>query len=301
MDSTIQSCYNLSPQPDETKKLGRLLSGTKIGIEVEIENLELAPHIPGWRCIPDGSLRNSGVEYVFNGPLGGSGAERRLLNLEEGLQGLGSFGHRTSVHVHVDARDMLWSQVCDLVTLYAMVEPYLFTLCGKEREENIYSLSLYRGKQQISRLLDIFRIGPEMINESYWEKYSAINLLSLRSMGSLEFRGHHGTYDSDKLINWVNHLLALKEFVKNPDKSIKELPKMLSCSSSVEMLRYIFGDLIDNNMDSVAQCDMELYQGVWVAEDLLFYSKMKENEDLILSHNKGSNQMSKLRNKLCAD
>ncbi len=46
---------------------------------------------------------------------------------------------------------------------------------------------------------------------------------------------------------------------------------------------------------------MELYEGVWVAEDLLFYSKMKENEDLILSHNKGSNQMSKLRNKLCAD
>tara|TARA_R100000365_G_C2748096_1_gene78856 strand:+ start:3589 stop:4491 length:903 start_codon:yes stop_codon:yes gene_type:complete len=298
---TIQYHYNHNSVDPETTRLGGLISGTRIGVEVEIENMPDAPRVPGWRCIPDGSLRNNGVEYVFNGPIGGSGATARLNRLQEGLDGWGTFGHRTSVHVHVDARDMLWSNVCDLVTLYAMVEPYLFSLCGQEREESIYSLSLYRGENQITDLLSIFTEGPMSLNSRVWSKYSAINLLSLRERGAIEFRGHSGTANKAVLVNWINHLLALKAFVHHPDKSLSCLPRMLSAEGPLAMLREVFGNLVDNNRDHVLSSETKLYQGAWVAEELLFHTRMREVQASIMQNNVGQKQLSKLKDKLCAD
>ncbi len=301
MDFTIQSCYNHKEPEPNTTRLGELISGTKIGVEVEVEDMIDAPSVPGWRCIPDGSLRNNGVEYVFNGPIGGAGAVSRLSKLEDALEDQGSFGFRTSVHVHVDARDMLWSKVCDLVTLYAMVEPYLFSICGQEREESIYSLSLYRGQNQISNLLHIFQEGPDRLKYRSWEKYSAINLMSLVDRGAIEFRGHEGTCDKDKLVNWINHLLCLKEFVLDPNKSISEIPTLLSTQGSKAMLRYVFGNLVRENKIHATDSSMKIFQGVWVAEELLFNSRIREVHDLIVSHNQGSRQLSKIKDKLCVD
>jgi len=301
MDSTIQSRYNLRPQEPETNRLGNLISGTRIGVEVEVENLMDPPRIPGWRCIPDGSLRNNGVEYVFDGPIGGSGAQKRVEKLALALTNQGTFGYRTSVHVHMDARDMLWSSVCDLVTLYAMVEPYLFSICGQEREESIYSLSLYRGQNQIQNLLRIFEAGPDSLQEPSWTKYSAINLLSLRERGAIEFRGHRGTSNCYVLTNWINHILALKKFVQNPNKSISRIPKILSVSGANAMLTYVFGDLVNDNQEHVSLSNMKLFEGVWVAEELLFQSRMREVQTNIMHHNIGSRQLSKIKDKLCAD
>lgn len=301
MDSTIQSRYNLRPQDPETNRLGDFISGTRIGVEVEVENLMDPPRVPGWRCIPDGSLRNNGVEYVFDGPIGGSGAHKRIEKLSLALVGQGTFGYRTSVHVHMDARDMLWSSVCDLVTLYAMVEPYLFSICGQEREESIYSLSLYRGQNQIQNLLRIFEAGPDALQEPSWTKYSAINLLSLRERGAIEFRGHRGTSNCYVLTNWINHILALKKFVQDPDKSISKIPKILSVSGANAMLTYVFGDLVNDNQEHVSLSNMKLFEGVWVAEELLFQSRMREVQTNIMHHNIGSRQLSKIKDKLCAD
>jgi len=301
MDYTIQSYYNHKEPDPDTTRLGELISGTRVGVEVEIENLPDAPKVPGWRCIPDGSLRNNGVEYVFRGPLGGSAAVSRLSKLEEALEGQGTFGFRTSVHVNVDARDMPWSKVCDLVTLYAMVEPYLFSVCGQEREESIYSLSLYRGQNQISRLLDIFKDGPDRLRYSSWEKYSAINLQSLVERGAIEFRGHEGTCDKARLVNWINHLLCLKQFVLDPNKYISDIPTLLSTEGSKAMLKYVFGDLVRENKIHANDSSMKIFQGVWVAEELLFNSRLREVHDLIVSHNQGERQLSKIKDKLCAD
>jgi len=298
---TIQFHYSHNSADPETTRLGGLISGTRIGVEVEIEDMPLAPKIPGWRCIPDGSLRNNGVEYVFNGPIGGAGAVSRLNKLEAGLEGQGTFGPRTSVHVHMDARDMLWSNVCDLVTLYAMVEPYLFSLCGQEREESIYALSLYRGEKQITDLVHIFREGPLALNSRVWSKYSAINLLSLSERGAIEFRGHSGTSNTTVLCNWINHILALKAFVHHPDKNLSDLPKMLSTDGPMAMLREVFGDLVNSNREHVLYSEQKLYHGVWVAEELLFHSRMRQVQSMIRENNSGQKQLLKLKDKLCAD
>lgn len=302
MEATIQDLFRLPDIGVTQKSNGNLVSNTKIGIEVEVEGVSEPPHIPGWRAIQDGSLRNNGIEYVFNAPIGGKAAETRINKLHEGLSDIDKdFSIRTSVHVHMDARDMTWKQVCDLVTLYAITEPYLFAVCGQEREESIYALSLYRGQQQVDNLSRIIRLGPEALNERLWTKYSAVNLLSLRSLGSLEFRGHEGTCDKDVLINWVNHLLSLKKFVMNPENSVASLPVLLSAQGLTPFLRKIFGDsLIRKNLRRVAQVADKIYHGVWVAEDIIHDSAIRNFQHELLEKYRGTTQMEKIKDKLCA-
>ena len=299
---TIQSIFGLSPVTKPQIRLGDLVSTTQIGVEVEVENVIDPPSIPGWRCIPDGSLRNHGVEYVFRGPIGGMSACTRLTQLEAKLGAVTNkdFSVRTSVHVHMDAREMSWKQVSDLVILYAMVEPYLFSICGKERADSIYALSLFRGQQQVSKLCDIIRLGPARIAQ-YWTKYSAINLLSLTRFGSIEFRGHSGTCNKDKLVNWINHLLYLKKYVMDSDNSLDTLPSLMSCNGSVALLSAIFGErLVSANISHAHEASETLYESMWVAEDILHHNTMITNQLEIIQQNQGQTQLEKVKEKLCA-
>jgi hypothetical protein len=306
MDTTIQSLWRLKPMTQPQSRRGDLVSTTKIGVEVEVENVRAAPDIPGWNLTHDGSLRNGGVEYVFSSPIGGSSACTRLSNLEQVLNTVSrkTFGPRTSVHVHVDVRDLTWKQACKMIMLYAMVEPYLFSICGQDRDENIYSLSLYRGQDQVTRLNNLIQNGPEYLNDSQWAKYSSINLLAMRTFGSLEFRGHKGTCDKGVLVNWINHLLSLKMYVLDESKDITDLPMILSQNGHIALLAEIFGQkLVVANIKRANRVRSLIYEGVWVAEDIIYHTNFKEIEvKLIKSLSKNNlNQMKKLRNKLCVD
>ena len=300
MDTTIQSLYNLNPPAAPQKRLGDLVSTTKIGVEVEVEGMDRIPSINGWRSTRDGSLRGGGVEYVFRGPIGGLSACNRLQALEATLSEYQPvFSMRTSVHVHVDSRDLTWAQVCDLVILYAIVEPYLFAICGSERADNIYAMSLYRGQHQVSQLCDIIRLGHRSV-DSMWTKYTALNLTALETFGSLEFRGHKGTCSKPVLVNWINHLLALKEFTVDETKSVTHLPRLLSTHGPHALLSAIFGErLVNDNISRVYEVEETLYESVWVAEDIIHHRPMVYHEREIIENNQGRTQLEKVRDKLC--
>ena len=305
MDTTIQSLFATREQQPPQVLLGDLISNTKIGVEVEVENVRVPTPIKGWRSVNDGSLRDNGIEYVFSGPVGGLSATRRIDSLCETLSAMPDirFSHRTSVHVHVDVRDMTFHELIKYVTLYAMIEPYLFAVCGKERDEGIYSLSLYRGKDQVSKLSAIARLGPNALrSERYWSKYSAVNLLSVPQFGSLEFRGHEGTADRSRLINWVNHLLKLKEYATSGSNKLTDLPKALSNNGPMFMLAEILGnDLINSNIESATSVLQELHEGVSIAEDLLYDIRFRSASESIRETNIGYNQLDKIRNRICVD
>lgn len=306
MDSTIQSLWQHSeavPYKNDKTKTGALLSNTRVGVEVEVEQMQRMISVPGWRCTTDGSLRENGVEFVFKGPIGGAGACRRLVALDKALTSIPqkNFSARTSVHVHVDVRDMTWNELLNLVILYAMVEPYLFSVCGQERDESIYSLSLYRGQDQVSKLINLIENGPEFLTSRNWTKYSSVNLLSVINFGSLEFRGHRGTCDSSTLINWINHLLSLKMWVQMYSNNLSDLPKLLSTSGHIAMLREVFGDkLLVPNIKAANRVRSKIYEGVWVAEDIIHHTKMNTTHRNLIESLQGGNQLDKIKDKLCA-
>jgi hypothetical protein len=250
-----------------------------VGIEVELEGIgNLNPPTPsGWRLVPDGSLRNGGVEYVFDGPTGGAEFYNRMMRFGESVEGLSSpplCSERTSVHVHIDVRHLEYPQVWNMMVLYTIVEPYLFTLCGDSREHNIYSLSYEKGQGQISSLArmrtlqQLLRLGVE-----HRPKYSAMNINALLDFGSLEFRGMEGTYDVPRIINWTNHLLSLYEYAKQYRGSVEDLPALMSRLQPRGFLREIFGDLTSDVIE--ADVRERVYRGAWVAEDVLFGGRLE--------------------------
>jgi hypothetical protein len=103
-------------------------------------------------------------------------------------------------------------------------------------------------------------------------KYSAMNLSSLLDFGSLEFRGMEGTYDTSRIINWTNHLLSLYEYAKQYQGSVEDLPALMSRLQPRGFLHEIFGALTSEVIEEDVR--ERVYRGAWVAEDVLFGSRL---------------------------
>jgi hypothetical protein len=250
------------------------VTNTRVGIEVELEGIHPESHPEGWYLEGDGSLRNNGVEFVFRGPAGGQRLINRLATFEEYIAQLRHppiCSERTSVHVHVDVRDMEWEQLWRMVVVYVITEPYLFSLCGEGRDDNIYSLSYEKGQDQLEMLSHLNSFDEYQDFRHDFCKYSALNIKALADFGSLEFRGHEGTYDTARILKWTNHLLALKEFAVTNSLEVDQYPKMMSSLGPRRFLQTIFGDLVEGLDASITD---QVYRGTWAAEDVLFSRRL---------------------------
>jgi hypothetical protein len=274
---TVSEYYRHNMPTDTVRTSPHLISDTRVGIEVELEGFHSdQPKVRGWNTIPDGSLRDGGLEFVFNGPVGGVTAMTRLTALGEVLgpyQEDIKCSERTSLHVHVDVRELELGQVWLMLVLYGLVEPYLFTVCGEHRADNIYSLAWYKGEHQLSNLSALsYNNGFRATGDSeMFPKYATVNIGALNTFGSLEFRGHEGTATIDQMTLWVNHLLALKEYVlgfQHPCDGKGLLDQSFRLGAE-DFLRDVFGDLLTTPIDGESY-EKLMDIGKSVAIDLLF-------------------------------
>ena len=105
--------YKLEDQQHEN--LLPLISKSYIfGIEIEVENVATmvidAYDRSYWNVVEDHSLRNNGLEFVSI-PLRGDQIERALTQFNKALPKEHDFSPRTSVHIHMNVRDLLISEI----------------------------------------------------------------------------------------------------------------------------------------------------------------------------------------------
>jgi Putative amidoligase enzyme len=185
-----------------SKKVLDVPSNVYMGIECEIENIAHHPDSPrDFSITNDNSLRNYGLEFI-SVPLSPTRLLQSFKMLHESLEyhdnGEDPFSPRTSTHIHLNCRHMHDHQVRQMFLLYALFEKYFFLMCDPSREDNIHCVPLsqtylnQRYKQSLDQLV------------SNWHKYTAFNLLPLRTQGSVEFRHMHGTDDSELLTRWLS-------------------------------------------------------------------------------------------------
>jgi hypothetical protein len=188
-----------------------------VGIEIEVENIrDMVPVDFYWQYKEDGSLRNHGAEFASI-PLRGRQVEFALdyLNTQMHMFNEPDFSNRTSVHVHLNVRDMTWDQIKVFTILYAMYERHFFHQAGTKRESSIFCVPLYKTHQ-----LRHFMDNPDG-SASQWHKYSAVNLgtiigsESCSKFGTIEFRHMYGTLDTKLLISWINQILCLRQEMIN--------------------------------------------------------------------------------------
>jgi len=210
-----------------------------IGIEVEVENHDAKNPVSGsWHMEVDGSLRNTGVEWISS-PLEAKWGPYALRELMGECLGKDCcFSPRTSIHIHVNVQDLDREQVIDSVLLYSVFEPLFYRYTGRGRIKNIYCVPLF----DTNLLTSIGSRSLESTRES-WSKYSGLNLLPIGDKGTLEFRHMHGTFDHKKVSIWIRLLTKLVDYVdQQKTKNIRQMVLSMDRSFDyLELLKEIFG------------------------------------------------------------
>lgn len=258
-----------------------LVDNTLIGVEVELENMLLDDGIISdyWKVVADGSLKNNGHEFVFNQPLGGEDAVTALSELQDFIMDNGyqpDISERTSVHVHIDIRDLNLEQYKNFIGLYLVFETSLFHYCGKGRDGNCFSVPWSKLDSTVFAFADARTNGKmyNMIGNLERNKYTSINLGSTGRFGSIEFRGHGGEWRKEKLLIWINLLLSLKKYILYNEINWDELLPHISRIGSIPFTDNVFGAFA--KYIDYPQLEYDVIQGVRLAQDAV-YSKDIQN------------------------
>ena len=172
------------------------------GLECEIESVMAHHDIGLFKATEDGSLRNNGCEFIS--------IPATKPDLVDGFKNLHAeivyhdkseaFSARTSTHVHINCRPLDELQVKNLTLLYALFEEFFFAMVDKTRRSNIHCVPLS----------ETFLSGNYRHDLQYqlqrWHKYTALNILPLGTLGTVEFRHLQGTDDTNLLEEWLTAL-----------------------------------------------------------------------------------------------
>lgn len=168
------------------------------GVELEIEDFKATPQLPmGWNNTEDGSLRNSGRELI-SPPLGLSTHLAHFGMIHKNIKlGKEPFTERTSIHVHINCLDLTQEQCKSVVLWYALFEPVFFAMVAPHRRNNIHCVGLDQ-----TVLSEYYRRSLPIIVDK-WSKYTALNLLPLKTQGTIEFRHMQGHNNQTLYTEWM--------------------------------------------------------------------------------------------------
>ncbi|QDH46729.1 hypothetical protein LAh8_1 [Aeromonas phage LAh_8] len=270
---TVGSIVGREPDVSTVTPHQLVLGINRVGVEIEVERFNnRRARLRYWNLVSDGSLRNNGQEFTFRGALGGKDAFDAISEIDTLLyQANPELNIRCSTHVHVDVRDMTVPQLKRMILAYAFYESFLFNQSGRHRMKSNFCMPLCIAEGLTHILMDywgntdadfIFNVTDR------WDKYSAINLIPIRSYGSVEFRIAEGKSKSGQLLRLVNRFLALKEIAVEKDMSDREFLDFLRETD----YRMIFRKGIRRQ---VAFTEEDIQTGWIIANDIATLGKMR--------------------------
>lgn len=205
----------------------------------------------------DASLRNNGKEFKTS-PSNFEGTIETFKGLHKTLVlGENPFTARTSIHVHVNVRELSLVQTRQLVLLYALFEPLFFEFVGYERKNSIFCVPL-----NYTYTPSIYKYPISVMKEK-WHKYTAFNIIPIGpdpdspGFGTIEFRHMYGTNNVDIFHIWLSAIRELYlsvatnptfNTIKEMEKGIVELAHRaiptLATRHSAEYIKQICADTI---------------------------------------------------------
>ena len=243
----VRKEYHAAFEQGKERLFPMVYDSALVGLEIEVENIRRDVCFENlyWEEKEDNSLRNYGREFTSI-PLRTKQVEFAMNYLREVIcrQNTPDFSPRTSVHVHLNVRDMSWNQIRTFLCLYAMFERHFFLLAGGTREKSIFCVPLYKSKQSF----DIPQIEKRC---TAWHKYNAINCGTIcgngngsSMFGTIEFRHLYGTLNTKEVVDWVNNILCLrKAAVTIPYPEIRKILETINTTSAyLALYRTIFGE-----------------------------------------------------------
>lgn len=247
---TIATVFNLSNNSELN-----LAREFYAGVECEIESVRNRnEEFEGFVATEDGSLRNNGVEFISI-PLPKGELLQCFRNLHATIDyhnPLEAFSTRTSTHVHINCRSLETDSIKNLILLYALYENFFFALCEQGRRDNIHCVPLSETflPKEYSKTL-------EYLIER-WHKYTALNIIPLTKLGTVEFRHLQGTGDTKLFGEWLTALENLWQLCQtdklSPETLVDERQlktwwrSLFGHSQRIMMLEPSFSNIIANNL-----------------------------------------------------
>lgn len=226
-----------------------------VGIEIEVEKAtpDKVNQVISSNFITvteDGSLRDGGLEYITC-PHKSKYTTNLLQHLFKLLKSTHDFSQRTSIHIHVNARDMTPKQIRSLLLVYLTVERLLYRWIKHDRDKSIFCVPI------LETDLATYLLNKKQYN---WMKYTGINLKPIQNLGTIEFRHMHGNGNvTETIIPWLNMILSLFKFAKQYEYSyIRQRIFQLNTTSNYYSFLYdVFGPYTDLLTHSAFHKDME--------------------------------------------
>lgn len=215
---------------------------TYMGIELEIENWPGGSSFPGFSVHGDNSLRNNGVEWItYPTKLRHMDALLTAFFNKFRLAPL-NYSERCSTHVHVNVQDFTPKQLTTLVLLYQLFERLLFNFVEEGRRSNIFCVPWYQAGVTYELVDHIENWDAPHIHG--WQKYTALNLLTIEQKGTVEYRHLEGTCDVKRIMTWCNLLGCMHAYAKSHSlDDVKNTIISLNTSSAYDvLLQDVFGE-----------------------------------------------------------
>jgi hypothetical protein len=252
------------PKIRALKKEVPMVSNSFVGIEVEVEGIEKDMVLYYWTDKEDGSLRNNGMEYVTP-PIRATEVPQALHELSKQIKAKNprhDFSARTSVHVHVNVRDMTLQEVGAMSILYLLFERAFFKFAGRNRDKSIFCVPYQESiayTKMVEHLLYVTNNNDaqvDIFNKFY--KYHAYNMKPISTFGTIEFRHMAGTLDEERITTWVNLILCLKNYaIGHSLTDILSVAYELTTTSKYSILtQEVFGEYARYMMCDVSEEDM---------------------------------------------
>ena len=172
-----------------------------------------------FRPVSDSSIRvnnsedEKGVEWVMRNPMQGDTMRQAVDHMLEALNNGDYYVNKScGLHVHIDARDMDYQDLKWTLLLGKSSQDVIYKMMPPSRVSTRWSrripldrksiLSIDSNEEFVDSWYDAWGVPPsyDKYNDS---RYCGMNMHSRITNGSIEFRYHSGTLNSEKIHNWI--------------------------------------------------------------------------------------------------
>lgn len=249
---------------------------TLFGIEVEMEEPVFTDdrgYDETWRTTIDGSLRGDSTEFVLRQPSRKADTIASLIALQKSVPRRAD-SPRCGVHIHVDFRNNTVAELYRFMAVYFVLENALIALCGEGRKGNLFCLSLSDAMEQWTRLNDSTSRGEFTRIFSRGERrYSAMNLDSLQTLGSVEFRALRTPRDVTEIADWIALFDTMKQSSIANFKTPVEVVESYSFNGMKWFLEHTVTPKFAELIADLPNANRLLQDGIWNFQDIAYQGK----------------------------
>lgn len=192
----------------------RAINDAGVAAQVEGYNHQTRSHV---KVIGDasvtGSRNNRGGEVVLP-PLAGEAGFDTVRKVCDALTDAGARVDRScGLHVHVDTKGLTAEGIVRYAEALYAAQPMLRSLVSPSRRTGQWSRPTRSGMLHTFRSAVTGAPRPGYGGEGI-DRYTAINLTAYGRHGTIECRLHHGTLNGNKIVRWIEMLLAIRATVE---------------------------------------------------------------------------------------